>query len=241
MSSVKRAIILAAGKGNRLKPVTENIPKPLVNVNGKRFIDTIIDGLIFNEINEIYVVVGYMKEKFEMLKEKYPNIILIENPYYDVCNNISSLYAVKDKLEECIIMDADQLILNPGVLFKEFDKSGYSCKLINHFEKEWILTIDSNKNVIKCNRDGSDEGWRLYSISRWTKEDGLKLSKFIEKEFITNKNTQIYWDDVAMFCYPNEFNLTIYELEENDVCEIDTLDELIEIDSSYEKYKNGVE
>ena len=70
MSKVKRAIILAAGKGNRLKPITEKIPKPLISVNGVRFIDTIIKGLMDNKINEIYVVVGYMKEKFEIIKEE---------------------------------------------------------------------------------------------------------------------------------------------------------------------------
>ena len=75
MNKIKRAIILAAGKGTRLRPITENIPKPLISVNGVRFIDTIIDGLISNNINEIYVVVGYLKEKFTVLKDKYYNNI----------------------------------------------------------------------------------------------------------------------------------------------------------------------
>ena len=69
-SLVKRAIIMAAGSGIRMHPLTEEIPKPLVKVNGKRMIDSVIDALHINGIEEIYVVVGYLKEQFEVLTEK---------------------------------------------------------------------------------------------------------------------------------------------------------------------------
>ena len=127
MNRVKRAIIMAAGKGQRMNPVTLHTPKPLVEVNGKRMIDTVIDALYINEINEIYIVVGYLKDKFNMLLEKYPDIKLIENSYYDTCNNISSLYVARDYIEDCIILDGDQIIYNPSILNPYFEKSGYNC------------------------------------------------------------------------------------------------------------------
>ena len=64
MAKVQRAIIMAAGLGNRMHPVTLTTPKPLVKVNGKRMIDKVIDGLHQNGIQEIYIVVGYLKEQF---------------------------------------------------------------------------------------------------------------------------------------------------------------------------------
>ena len=61
---VKRAIIMAAGIGKRMQPLTFETPKPLVKVNGVRMIDTVVDGLRKNGICEIYVVVGDLKEQF---------------------------------------------------------------------------------------------------------------------------------------------------------------------------------
>ena len=55
---------MAAGLGNRMRPVTLTTPKPLVKVNGVRMIDTVIQGLHENGITEIYIVVGYLKEQF---------------------------------------------------------------------------------------------------------------------------------------------------------------------------------
>ena len=73
--TIERAIIMAAGIGQRLRPVTLTTPKPLVTVNGVCMIDTIIAALHENEIHEIYVVVGYLKEQFYEWAKKYNGIM----------------------------------------------------------------------------------------------------------------------------------------------------------------------
>ena len=126
MNTVKRAVIMAAGEGRRMLPVTLHTPKPLVRVNGVRMIDSVIKALRQNKIQEIYIVVGYLKEQFAVLEQEYPEITLIENPDYKSCNNISSLYAAREHLEEAMILDGDQLIFEPAVLHREFERSGYN-------------------------------------------------------------------------------------------------------------------
>lgn len=232
MHEAKRAIIMAAGIGNRMHPVTLDTPKPLVKVNGKRMIESVIDALKENGIDEIYIVVGYQKEQFEILLEAYDNIHLIENPYYEQYNNISSLYAAREYLGECVILDGDQIIYEPKILKKEFARSCYCCKWTEQETGEWLLTAEDNV-VTHCSRTGGRQGWQLYSVSFWSKEDGLRLKHHLEVEFEEKKNRQIYWDDVALFCYPKEYALGIREISDGDIVEVDSFQELCGLDKSY--------
>ena len=247
---VKRAIIMAAGFGNRMYPLTLTTPKPLVKVNGVRMIDTVVDGLRSNGITEIYVVVGHLKEQFyewaaerqtewgkeetcEWAKEQ-PGVQIIENPDYATCNNISSLYVAREHLGECIILDGDQIIYNKEILDPHFALSGYNAVWCEGETKEWLMEVEDG--VVKsCSRTGGRHGWQLYSISRWNAEDGAKLRRHLEQEFESG-NRQIFWDDVVMFCHFDEYRLGIREMQAEDIIEIDGIDELAQADPAYRPY-----
>ena len=157
---------------------------------------------------------------------------IIENPYYDTCNNISSLYVAREHLEDSIILDGDQIIYNDNILRTEFEKSGYNAVWTDDNTNEWLMQVKNGK-IISCSRTGGKRGWQLYSISRWSAEDGKRLRKHLEEEFEINKNHQIYWDDVAMFYHFDEYDLGVIPMDKNDIVEVDSFEDLIKLDNSY--------
>ena len=167
-------------------PINTEVPKGLIEVNGETLIERIIKHLHEVNINEIYVVVGYLKDQFEHLTIEYPGVKLIENPYYNIYNNISSLYMARDYIENAIILDGDQVIYNPTILTPEFEYSGYNSVWVDEETNEWLQTVE-NGFVTACSRIGGKRGWQLYSISRWTSEDGKKLKHHLEIEFEQKK------------------------------------------------------
>ena len=99
---VDNAVILAAGSATRFIPLSLEQPKGLYEVKGERLIDRQIEQLHEAGIHDIIVVLGYKKEQFQYLEEKY-NVKLIFNPKYNVRNNVESLYCAKEELKNTYI------------------------------------------------------------------------------------------------------------------------------------------
>ena len=116
--------------------------------------------------------------------------------------------------------------MDPHILSRQFTGSGYAGSVINTFTDEWIMHVDDDNNVIHCDRDGNDHGWRLYSLSKWQANDSARLRQLLEVEFEQLHHYDIYWDDIAMFDYADQFNLKLLPIHDGDIVEVDSIAQL---------------
>ena len=99
MRKVQNAIILAAGMGSRMIPITYEKPKGLVEVRGETMVERQIKQLLASGVEIIHIVTGYLAEQFDFLQDKYAGVVsCIYNPNYESKNNIASLYLVRQYL-----------------------------------------------------------------------------------------------------------------------------------------------
>lgn len=198
-----KALILAAGLGTRLRPITDTRPKSMVEVNGKPILFKQIDNLLENGVEDITVVAGYKSEMMiEEINKSYKGIKIIINDIYDKTNNMYSAYLALDHMynNEFLLMNAD--VYYDSEILKELIKEEYKNAIV----VETGIYNDENMKV-------SYNGERLLGISKGIVEldaygvsiDVYKFSKegskvFYDKvkEFINDKKELNQWTEVAL-------------------------------------------
>jgi len=227
---VKRAIFIAAGFGSRLVPITLNTPKPLVRVNGTRMIETLLDAIVEAEIEEIYIVRGYLGEQFDQLLYKYPNIQFIDNALYNEANNISSAMFARHLLENAYVMEADLVLYNKSLITKYQYTSNYLGVPVEVTD-DWCL--ETKNRVITKLKIGGTNCHHLYGISYWNSEHGRKLYDDIKRVYEMPGGKERYWDQVPLeFCLDN-YKVEVRDCSFDDIIEIDSFADLKKIDHTY--------
>tara|TARA_R110002073_G_scaffold210533_2_gene370992 strand:+ start:8185 stop:8967 length:783 start_codon:yes stop_codon:yes gene_type:complete len=131
-----KAIILSAGQGRRLLPLTENSPKCLLPVSGKPVIEWQIDALLAVGIQEITVVSGFQVGMIEtLLQQRYaghPQISVLFNPFFEVADNLASCWLARAR------MDGDFLLLNGDTVIE----STLLAQVLNSESAPITLSVD---------------------------------------------------------------------------------------------------
>ena len=227
---VKRAVIIAAGFGARMVPITLNTPKPLVRVKGSRIIDSALDALKEAEIEEVYIIRGYLSEQFDQLLYKYPNIKFIENPMYNEANNLSSIVCAGDLLQNAYVIEADLLVYNKKLIKKYQYASNYLGIPVKRTD-DWCISLTGD--YISKLAIGGENCYQMVGISYWTKEDGKKLFTDARQVFNSPGGKERYWDQVPLeYCIKN-YKVEVRKCSFDDIIEIDTFKELKQLDETY--------
>lgn len=220
-----RAIILAAGMGTRLRPLTNDRPKSLVEVNGEPMAERQIRFLKEKGIEDIIVVTGYKAEKFEYLKDKY-GVKLIHNDKYDVYNNFYTMYLVREYLEDAYVTEADVYMVRNyfDESIGESGKSFYFTGIREDFKNEWMFKFnEENKieDIVVC--DGT--GYIMSGVSYWTKDHGKIIRKALEEAMEAGDFDNLFWDEIVK---NNLKNLEVYlrKISSEDWFEIDSVQDL---------------
>ncbi len=230
----KNAIILAAGFGMRMVPISMEIPKGLLEVHGEPLIERTIRQLHEAGIREIYVVVGFMKEKYEYLIDGF-DVTLIVNPEYAAKNNLHSLKRALRHLSNSYIIPCDIWC----------DQNPYRRRELY----SWYMVSDlvDNDSSVRVNRKmelvstpALTGGNAMVGISYLLEEQAAVVRKRIEAYSQDPRCDGYFWEEALYQDDKNQKDkmiVTARVVHTADVMEINTYEQLRELDGDSDHLK----
>lgn len=200
-----KAVILAAGVGSRIRPLTDNTPKSLLKVGDRTILQRMIDNLVALQINEIAIVTGYLEEQIkESVAKIYPDlkVTFIRNEVYDQTNTAYSLNLTKDFIgdDEFIKFDADVVFEKEilGRLINSHDDSSLCIDRNIHLDKEEVKVITKERDqVLQVGKklDPTLSKGESIGIEKISKEAAKVLFEELAKVLADPAKQQEYYDD----------------------------------------------
>lgn len=198
-----KALILAAGLGTRLAPITNDRPKSLVTINGKPILIKQIENLHTNGIMDITIISGYKTEVLEdIIHSMYPEINIIYSADYATTNNMYSAWLGRTAInnEEFIMMNAD-VFFDESVIREllAFSAANAIVTDVGNYLEESMKVVEKNGRLIRISKDITCEEALGVSIDVY-KFSALGAKSFFNKctEYIEDKKELNLWSEVAL-------------------------------------------
>jgi CTP:phosphocholine cytidylyltransferase-like protein/thiamine kinase-like enzyme len=227
---VAGAIVLAAGFGSRAVPLTFETPKGLLLVRGEPMTERLIRQLQAAGVPRITLVVGYLKERFEYLTDKY-GVELVFNPEFATKNNLTSLYCVRDRLAQSYVLVADNwLETNP---FNRYEPDSWMGGLYAAGPtSEWTTQLGPKGRIKGITIGGADTPV-LLGPSFFSADFAAEFVPLLERAYATPGTEDWYFEHVL---WHNLKRLPIYLrlLDQFNLHEFENLAELRQFDTSYQ-------
>lgn len=209
MVTLQTGIILAAGRGKRLKELSANKPKPLVEVNGKSILSNLVESMIDCGLQKIVLVVGYKAEQIIRHLQKFSTaaeIIFIKNEIWETTNNIYSLWLANEYLEDGFTLFEADVIFDKIILSTLLQRPDDNVMLIDKYTDNMngtVVTCDKKGNITSVylkqnqsdNFDFSDKfkTVNFYKIGKEFYQDFFKMKL---EEYITNNDVSYYYEAI---------------------------------------------
>jgi len=238
-----QAIILAAGMGRRLKDLTRDNTKCMVEVNGVKLIDRLLGQLAKLQLQRVIIVVGYKgKELREYIEKEWGEkdalkIEFSENPVYDKTNNIYSLALVKDKLQEddTLLIESD-LIFDDRLVSMIVDNPYPNLALVAKYES-WMdgtmVTIDKDCNIVNFvpkkafNYQEVDKYYKTVNIYKFSREFSQhKYVPFLDAYSLAMGNNEYYEQVLRVITLIDSVDLKALPIGNEKWYEIDDVQDL---------------
>ena len=233
---VNNAVILAAGASTRFIPLSLEQPKGLLEVKGEKLIERQIQQLQDAGIKNITIVLGYKKEMFYYLEDKY-GVNFIINESFNIKNNIESLYLAKEKLRNTYICVSDSYFVeNP---FNQYEYQTFNAGIsIKKKTNEMYVDTDENGKIIMMEKY-RDSGKVLFGHSFWNEDFSNAFIKLMEADRTVGKYNQSFWEWMVKDNLNNLPSFYFKEYEEGNIYEFDYFEDLRRFDSQYQGHTHS--
>lgn len=226
---VTNAIIMAAGMSSRLAPLSYEKPKGLLVVKNEVLIERQIRQLHEAGIDNITVVVGYMKEKFFYLKEKFGVKIVVNEDYYRY-NNTSSLIRVIDQLSNTYICSSDNYFVD-NVFEPYVYRAYYAAVHTNGKSDEYCLTTAPDGRI-KAVSIGGKNTWYMLGHVYFDRAFSDRFKEILVREYANAITREQLWENLYIR-YIDQLDLYVKKYHFEAIREFDTLEDLRAFDIAY--------